>query len=204
MFIVGAALFIYIYIYICKIYMLINGAAPFINGCPVYKWASHLSADKWCSTVYKWCKFINGAQHIQQENIDRDEVMSSPLLFSQEKSGDRSSPLLFSQEKNEEETVATPLNQPLMCVEEEKTAPVIQPFMCAEEKSPVQYEDTMDTLEEIPVADIGDTYLSDEQFNQKYPQHPIDVSFQSITPVTLSSVTPITPVTPFTLSNSLQ
>ena len=35
----------------------------------------------------------------------------------------------------------------------------------------------MDTLEELPVADLGDTYLTDEQFNQKYPQHTIDVSF---------------------------
>ena len=76
--------------------------------------------------------------------------------------------------------------------------------MCAEEKSPVQYEDTMDTLEEIPVADIGDTYLSDKQFNQKYPQHQIDVSFQSITTVILLSVTAVTPVSPFALSNSLQ
>ena len=38
-------------------------------------------------------------------------------------------------------------------------------------------EDPMDTLEELPVADIGDTYLTDDQFNQKYPQHTIDVSF---------------------------
>ena len=45
--------------------MLINGAAPFINGHPIYKWVPHLSADKWCSTVNKWCKFINGAQHIR-------------------------------------------------------------------------------------------------------------------------------------------
>ena len=44
--------------------MLINGVAPFINGRPIYKWVPHLSADKWCSTVYKRCKFINGAQHI--------------------------------------------------------------------------------------------------------------------------------------------
>ena len=63
--------------------------------------------------------------------------------------------------------------------------PVVQPFTCSEEKSPVYYEDSMDILEEKPVMDIQDTYLSDEQFNEKYPQHPIDVSFQSITPVTL-------------------
>ena len=54
----------------------------------------------------------------------------------------------------------------------------MQPFICSEEKkSPIFQEDPMDTLEELPVADIGDTYLTDEQFNQKYPQHTIDVSF---------------------------
>ena len=46
-----------------------------------------------------------------------------------------------------------------------------------EKKSPIFQEDPMDTLEELPVADLGDTYLTDEQFNQKYPQHTIDVSF---------------------------
>ena len=34
----------------------------------------------------------------------------------------------------------------------------------------------MDSLEEVPIADVGDTYLSEEEFNQKYPQHPNDVS----------------------------
>ena len=34
----------------------------------------------------------------------------------------------------------------------------------------------MDCLEETPITDISDTYLSDEQFNKKYPKHPIDVS----------------------------
>ena len=47
----------------CKKYMLIIGAAPFINGHPIYKWMPQLSADSWCSTIYKWCKLINGAQH---------------------------------------------------------------------------------------------------------------------------------------------
>ena len=47
--------------------MLIVGAAPFINGCTVYKWAPQLSADSWCSTVYKRCKLIVGAQHIFTE-----------------------------------------------------------------------------------------------------------------------------------------
>ena len=44
--------------------MLIIGAALFINGHPIYKWTPHLSADSWCSTVYKRCKLINGTQHI--------------------------------------------------------------------------------------------------------------------------------------------
>ena len=83
------------------------------------------------------------------------------------------------------------MSSPFPCAQQEKyegkksAAPIIQPFTCSEEKSPVYYEETMDILEETPVADIGDTYLSDEQFNLKYPQHPIDVSFQSKTPVTL-------------------
>ena len=34
----------------------------------------------------------------------------------------------------------------------------------------------MDCLEETPIRDISDTYLTDEQFNKKYPKHPIDVS----------------------------
>ena len=59
MFIVGAAPFIN-----GAKKMLIVGAAPFINGCTVYKRAPQLSADSWCSTVYKWCKLILGAQHI--------------------------------------------------------------------------------------------------------------------------------------------
>ena len=34
----------------------------------------------------------------------------------------------------------------------------------------------MDSIEEIPIADISATYLTDEQFNNLYPKHPIDVS----------------------------
>ena len=34
----------------------------------------------------------------------------------------------------------------------------------------------MDTIEEIPIADISATYLTDEQFKNLYPKHPIDVS----------------------------
>ena len=90
----------------------------------------------------------NGFTPEQHANIKRDEyICSSSLLFTQEK--------------------------------KEKTSaiPVLQPFICSEEKkSPIFQEDPMDTLEELPVADIGDTYLTDEQFNQKYPQHNIDVS----------------------------
>ena len=52
--------------------------------------------------------------------------------------------------------------------------PVILPFSCLEEKSPVRFEDPMDTLEEVPITDVGDTYLTDEQFNEKYPKHEID------------------------------
>ena len=59
MFIVGAAPFIN-----GAKKMLIVGAAPFINGCTVYKQAPQLSADSWCSTVYKWCKLIVGAQNM--------------------------------------------------------------------------------------------------------------------------------------------
>ena len=84
---------------------------------------------------------------IQNASEDRDEVMSSPILFTPE---------------NKEE--------------QKSTIPVIQPFTCSEEKSPVYHEDILDILEEIPFPDIEDTYLNDEQFNQKYPQHPAAVS----------------------------
>ena len=98
----------------------------------------------------------NGFTCEQQEN-NRDEDISSPALFSQEK--EEKSPVIV---------------------------PVLQPFSCSQEKkSPIFYEDPMDTLEELPVADVEDTYLTDEQFNQKYPQHATHVSTQSITPVTL-------------------
>ena len=84
------------------------------------------------------------------------------MLTSREMSTFPHLPLLFTQEKKEKTSAI----------------PVLQPFICSEEKkSPIFQEDPMDTLEELPVADIGDTYLTDEQFNQKYPQHTIDVSF---------------------------
>ena len=92
----------------------------------------------------------NGFTSEQQDSINRDEDISSSALFSQEK---------------EEKTTVT--------------APVLQPFTSSEEKkSPIFYEDPMDTLEELPVADIGDSYLTDEQFNQKYPQQLAHVSTQ--------------------------
>lgn len=107
-----------------------------------------------------------------QESLTQEKLPTSiPSSFPEEnefnsvqhentnRDEEMSSPLLFTQENNEE-----------------KTVPVIQPFTCSEEKSPVHYEDTLDTLEELPFADIGDTYLTDDQFNQKYP---IDVSFFS-------------------------
>ena len=37
--------------------LLIVGAALFMN-------SAKMAADSWCSTVYKWCQFIVGAQHI--------------------------------------------------------------------------------------------------------------------------------------------
>ena len=42
----------------------------------------------------------------------------------------------------------------------------------------------MDSLEETSITDISDTYLTDEQFNKKYPKHPIDVSSLSLYPYT--------------------
>ena len=108
-----------------------------------------LSKKKQPTTIPSSFPEENGFTSEQQANIKRDEHICS-------------SPLLFTQEKKEKTSVI----------------PVLQPFTCSEEKkSPIFQEDPMDTLEELPVADIGDTYLTDEQFNQKYPQHTIDVSF---------------------------
>lgn len=112
----------------------------------------------------------------EHANINRNEHSSS-------------SPLLFTQEKKEKTSAI----------------PVLQPFICSEEKkSPIFQEDPMDTLEELPVANIEDTYLTDEQFNQKYPQHTIDVSFQSITPLNLNCYNSCNSCNSVTLSNSLQ
>ena len=108
-----------------------------------------LSQEKSPTTIPSTFPEENGFTSEQHVNISRDEDICS-------------SPLLFTQEKKENDTAI----------------PVLQPFTCsAEKKSPIFQEDPMDTLEELPVADLGDTYLTDEQFNQKYPQHTIDVSF---------------------------
>ena len=37
---------------------------PQLSTCTIYKRVPLLSADSWCSTVYKRCKLIVGAQHI--------------------------------------------------------------------------------------------------------------------------------------------
>ena len=34
----------------------------------------------------------------------------------------------------------------------------------------------MDCIEEVPVFSLNPTYLDDEEFDQLYPKHPIDVS----------------------------
>ena len=105
----------------------------------------------------------NGNTEMEYE----DSITCIPSTFPEENGNTEmedekiSSPILLTQEVNEKET---------------SEVPVIQPFTSSEEKSPLNYEDPMDILEEKPIADVGDTYLRDEVFNQKYPQHPIDVS----------------------------
>ena len=153
----------------------------------------------------------NGFSNVQENEIDRDVEMSSPLLFStqDEKESEKCEtvdsvsnsvgenvniqenvviPDVFTENVNIDEGIslsgehdmcAIPVIQPFACSEkkgEEKQEqlPVILPFDCMEEKSPVRFEDPMDTLEETPITDIGDTYLTDEQFNEKYPKHEID------------------------------
>ena len=101
-----------------------------------------LSQEKSPLTVSSTLPEENGYTSVHHEDIARDECMSSPLLFTQEK-------------KEKEET--------------KSTVPIIQHFTCSEEKSPVHFEDTMDILEEVPVSDIGDTYLSDEHIQPEIP-----------------------------------
>ena len=114
----------------------------------------------------------NGNTEMEDEKISSpilliDSITCIPSTFPEENGNTEmedekiSSPILLTQEVNEKET---------------SEVPVIQPFTSSEEKSPLNYEDPMDILEEKPIADVGDTYLRDEVFNQKYPQHPIDVS----------------------------
>ena len=126
----------------------------------------------------------------QENEIDRDVEMSSPLLFStqDEKESEKcetvySVPNSAEENVNIQENVVIPdvatenvnIDEGISLDEEDVyTVPVIQPFACLEEKSPVRFEDPMDTLEEVPITDIGDTYLTDEQFNEKYPKHEID------------------------------
>ena len=100
----------------------------------------------------------NSITNSQHDEIKREEEMSSPLLFTQEKTE------VYHEKMNTEQK------------EQDTSAAILQPFTCSEEKNPMFYDDHMDILEEVPVADIGDTYLTDAQFNEKYPQHPIDVS----------------------------
>ena len=109
----------------------------------------------------------NGFISIQDNEKDRDEEMTSPILFSQEEND--SSVMVNSVTDTVKQTVGKEENK-----QEISTVPVIKPFTCSEEKSPVNNEDPMDTLEEVPDMDIQDTYLSDEQFNEKYPLHTID------------------------------
>ena len=119
-----------------------------------------LSQEKSPTTIPSSFPEENGFTSEQLANIKRDEhICSSPLLFTQEK---------------KEKTSVIPVLQPFIGSEEKKSSIFQEDPM---DTSPIFQEDPMDTLEELPVADIGDTYLTDEQFNQKYPQHTIDVSF---------------------------
>ena len=77
-------------------------------------------------------------------------------------------PDVFTENVNNDEGISLSGEEDVCAV------PVIQPFACREEKSPVRFEDPMDTLEETPITDVGDTYLTDEQFNEKYPKNDID------------------------------
>ena len=92
-----------------------------------------LSQEKSPTTIPSSFPEENGLTSEKHANIKRDEHICS-------------SPLLFTQEKKETTSVI----------------PVLQPFICSEEKkSPIFQEDPMDSLEELAVADIGDTYLTD-------------------------------------------
>ena len=121
-----------------------------------------------------------------QEN-SREEEVSSPLLFSQkEKSPEKydcemdtleevpvTITISDSIEKNEQKYRNDQGN-----MQEIAAVPIIQPFTCSEEKSLGHYDDPMDIIGGSSCSrHIEDTYLTDAEFNEKYPQHPIDVSF---------------------------
>ena len=123
-------------------------------------------------------------QDYEEEKLNKeiDELLDG-IDFQQSMSQEESPTCIPStypeenDEKNREEEMLSPLlsAQEECDTEENKiSVPIVQPFTCSEEKSPMYYDDPMDTLEEVPVANIQDTYLTDTQFNEKYPQHPID------------------------------
>ena len=122
-------------------------------------------------------------QDYEEEKLNKeiDELLDG-IDFQQSMSQEESPTCIPSSypeendEKNREEEMSPLLLAQEECdTEENKTSvPIVQPFTCSEEKSPMYYDDPMDTLEEVPVANIQDTYLTDAQFNEKYPHHPID------------------------------
>ena len=150
----------------------------------------------------------NGFNSIHENYVNRNEEVSSPLLFTQQEKEE--------EEENQEVQMGNTLpfngldmnvleysgvqntsnEDPAFIIlgtseENIKVAPILQPFTCSEKKDPlpneypmdtseeeVYHEDPMDILEEVPVRDIGDTYLNDEEFNKKYPQNSIAQSQQ--------------------------
>ena len=114
------------------------------------------------------CETVDSVSHSAGENVVIPDVLTENVNIDEGISL-----------SGEQDVCAAPVIQPFANSEkkgEEKQEqlPVIIPFDCMEEKSPVRFEDPMDTLEETPITDVGDTYLTDEQFNEKYPKHEID------------------------------
>ena len=132
----------------------------------------------------------NGFKLFSEKKERKEVEMTDPPIFTEDKEEGKnknSIPMesmeIFPQVHNTDSDLyhsTANFDKVNMSVEEKPVTsmsvptPVIQPFICMEEKSPQNYEDPMDTLEEIPVRNVGDTYLNDEQFNQKYPKHLID------------------------------
>ena len=132
----------------------------------------------------------NGFKLFSGKKDEKEVKITQPPLFTEDKKAgenENSIPVesmeIFPQVHNTDSDLyhsTANFDKGNMSVEEKAVTsmsvptPVIQPFICMEEKSPQNYEDPMDTLEEIPVRDVGDTYLNDEQFNQKYPKHLVD------------------------------